>query len=93
MTLAPCTQSSDTSLLLPLVPDLSSFLLLHFLQELQGGRVLWFHFQQTVQIIHAGSDVLEFLVSLSPPIESLDIVAVNHQRLVTVSDGVSVLLH
>lgn len=59
MTLASCTQSSDTSLLLPLVPDLSSFLLLHFLQELQGGRVLWFHFQQSVQIVHAGSDVLQ----------------------------------
>ena len=36
---------------------------------------------------------LELLVSLSPPVESLDVAAVDHQSLVAVSDGVSVLLH
>lgn len=36
---------------------------------------------------------LEFLVSLSSPVESLDVAAVNLQSLITVSDSVSVLLH
>lgn len=36
---------------------------------------------------------LELLVSLSPPVECLDVAAVNPQRLVAVSDGLSVLLH
>ena len=36
---------------------------------------------------------LELLVSLSSPVERLDVAAVNHQSFVTVSDGVSVLLH
>lgn len=35
---------------------------------------------------------LEFLVSLSPPVESLDVAAVNLQSLVTVSDSVCVPL-
>ena len=36
---------------------------------------------------------LELLVSLSSPVERLDVAAVNHQSFITVSDGVSVLLH
>lgn len=36
---------------------------------------------------------LELLMSLSPPVESLDVAAVNLQSLVTVSDSVHVLLH
>lgn len=35
---------------------------------------------------------LQLLVSLGPPVESLDVAAVNHQSLVAVSHGVSVLL-
>lgn len=41
-----------------LLSDVSSLLLLHFLQQFHGGSVLWFHFKEAVQVVHTGCEVL-----------------------------------
>lgn len=59
--LSPSVRSAVTDphrCILSRVPDASSLLLLHLLQQLQGGRVLWFHFEQVVQVVHAGFNIL-----------------------------------